>query len=127
MRLLTNLTQGDLVRENDFHQRFNFAYEVIGAGSPTVVLETGVDAESSAWGPVAASIARSNAVFRYDRAGRDESDRGHGNRDALTMVDEPNALLEATQTKGLYLLVGHSFGSLLLRLFANAKIPTALS
>lgn len=98
-----------------------FAYEVMGKGSPTVVLETGIGAESSEWGPVAATIARSNAVFRYDRAGRGESDRGQGNRDALTMVEELNALLEATQTKGPYLLVGHSFGGLLMRLFASAK------
>ena len=99
-----------------------FAYEVTGTGSPTVVLETGVGAESSEWGPVAASITRSRAVFRYDRAGRGESDPGQGNRDALTMVDELSALLEATQTKGPYLLVGHSFGGLLMRLFANARI-----
>jgi len=98
-----------------------FAYEIMGTGSPTVVLETGVGAESSEWGPVAASIARSKAVFRYDRAGRGESDPGQGNRDALTMVDELSALLEATQTKGPYLLVGHSFGGLLMRLFANAR------
>ena len=39
----------------------------------------------------------------------------------MTMVDELNALLEATQTKGPYLLVGHSFGGLLMRLFASAK------
>ena len=99
-----------------------FAYEIMGTGSPTVVLETGVGAESSEWGPVAASIARSKAVFRYDRAGRGESGPGQGNRDALTMVDELGALLEATQTKGPYLLVGHSFGGLLMRLFANARI-----
>ena len=99
-----------------------FAYEVMGTGSPTVVLETGLGSESSEWGPVAATIARSKAVFRYDRAGRGESDPGQGNRDALTMVDELSALLEATQTKGPYLLVGHSFGGLLIRLFANARI-----
>jgi pimeloyl-ACP methyl ester carboxylesterase len=37
------------------------------------------------------------------------------------MVDELNALLEATQTKGPYFLVGHSFGGLLMRLIASAK------
>ena len=93
----------------------------MGTGSPTVVLETGIGAESSEWGPVAAAIARSRAVFRYDRAGRGESDPGQGNRDALNMVGELNALLEATQTKGPYLLVGHSFGALLMRLFASAE------
>ena len=87
-----------------------FAYEVVGTGSPTVVLETGIGAESSEWSPVAVTIARSKAVFRYDRAGRGESDPAQGNRDALSMVDELNALLEATETKGPYLLVGHSFG-----------------
>ena len=39
-----------------------FAYEVIGAGSPTVVLETEIGAESSEWGPVASTFARSNAA-----------------------------------------------------------------
>ena len=98
-----------------------FANEIIGTGSPTIVLETGIGAESSEWGPVATAIARSRAVFRYDRAGRGESDPGQGSRDGLTMVGQLNALLEATQTKGPYLLVGHSFGGLLMRLFANAK------
>jgi pimeloyl-ACP methyl ester carboxylesterase len=98
-----------------------FAYEIMGTGSPTVVLETGLGAESSEWGPVASIIARSNAVFRYDRPGRGESDPGQGNRDALTMVDELNALLEATKTKGPYLLVGQSFGGLLMRFFASVK------
>ena len=98
-----------------------FAYEVIGARSPTVVLETGIGAESSEWAPIASTTARSNAVFRYDRAGRGESELGQGNRDALIMVDELNALLAATQTKGPYLLVGHSFGGLLMRLFASAN------
>jgi pimeloyl-ACP methyl ester carboxylesterase len=93
----------------------------MGTGSPTVVLETGIGAESSEWGPVASKIARSTAVFRYDRAGRGESDPVQANRDALTMVDELNALLEATRTRGPYLLVGHSFGGLLMRLFASAK------
>jgi pimeloyl-ACP methyl ester carboxylesterase len=98
-----------------------FAYEVIGTGSPTIVLETGIGAESSEWQLVATALARSRAVFGYDRAGRGESDPGQGDRDALTMVGELNALLEATQTKGPYLLVGHSFGGLLMRLFAAAK------
>jgi len=98
-----------------------FAFEVMGTGYPTVVLETGIGAESSEWGPVATAIARSRAVFQYDRAGRGESEPGQGNRDSLTMVDELNALLEATQTKGPYLLVGHSFGGLLMRLLANAR------
>jgi hypothetical protein len=40
----------------------------MGTGSPTVVLETGIGVDSSEWGPVASIIARSNAVFRYDRA-----------------------------------------------------------
>jgi pimeloyl-ACP methyl ester carboxylesterase len=77
-----------------------FAYEVIGTGSPTVVLETGVGAESSEWGPVAPIIARSDAVFRYDRAGRGESDPGQGNHDALTIADELNALLPFDEERG---------------------------
>ena len=98
-----------------------FAYEVVGAGSPTVVLETEIGAESGEWAQSPTPSRDQKLVFRYDRAGRGESDPGQGNRDALTMVGELNALLEATQTKGPYLLVGHSFGGLLMRLFANAR------
>lgn len=104
-----------------FINRLQFAYEIEGTGSPTVVLETGIGAESNEWGSVATTIARSNTVFRYDRAGRGDSDPGQGKRDAQTMVDELNALLEATKARGPYLLVGHSFGGLLMRLFANAR------
>jgi pimeloyl-ACP methyl ester carboxylesterase len=87
-----------------------FAYEVMGTGIPTVVLETGIGAESSEWGQSHPSSRDQMPCFDTTGQVGGESTPGQGNLDALTMVDELNALLEATRTEGPYLLVGHSFG-----------------
>jgi pimeloyl-ACP methyl ester carboxylesterase len=90
-----------------------------GKGSPTVVLETGLGAESEAWSEVYQAIARTTRVLRYDRAGRGSSDPAPGRRDALEMVSDLRRLLQVTGIVGPYILVGHSFGGLLMRLFAH--------
>ncbi|WP_322044842.1 alpha/beta hydrolase [Paraburkholderia sp. J67] len=90
-----------------------------GSGSPTVVLETGLGAQSAQWQAVQAAIEPHFRVFRYDRAGRGASDPAHGARDATTMVDELAQLLHNAQLPAPWLLVGHSFGGLLMRLFAQ--------
>ncbi|WP_322101946.1 alpha/beta hydrolase [Paraburkholderia sp. J41] len=95
------------------------AYLASGAGSPSVVLETGLGAQSADWQPVQAALERTCRVFRYDRAGRGESDPVQGPRDATQIVDELHALLQAARVPAPYLLVGHSFGGLLARLFAQ--------
>jgi pimeloyl-ACP methyl ester carboxylesterase len=89
-----------------------------GAGSPTVVLETGLGAESSEWASVQQSVSVAR-VLRYDRANRASSDAVPGIRTAIDMVEDLDHLLRATRVETPYLLVGHSFGGLLLRLYAH--------
>jgi pimeloyl-ACP methyl ester carboxylesterase len=86
-------------------------------GGPTVVLETGLGGMSSAWGWVQPEVARFARVVSYDRAGLGWSEAdpepGSGVRAARRLHD---MLLEAG-IDGPYLLVGHSMGGLLVRVF----------
>jgi pimeloyl-ACP methyl ester carboxylesterase len=95
------------------------AFAQSGDGTPTVVLETGLGAESAEWQAVQSGIEDSNRVFRYDRAGRGASDRAPVPRSASQMIDDLRNLLRVVGVPGPYLLVGHSFGGLLMRLFAH--------
>ena len=90
-----------------------------GRGLPTVLLETGLGAESADWEEVQRGVERFAQVCRYDRAGRGASDPAPGPRDALAMVEELRALLRGAAIPGPYVLVGHSFGGLLMRLYAH--------
>jgi pimeloyl-ACP methyl ester carboxylesterase len=90
-----------------------------GAGSPAVILETGLGAESDEWAMVQRATSALAGVVRYDRANRGASDRVAGPRTALDMIEDLRALLRASQIEGPYILVGHSFGGLLVRLYAH--------
>jgi pimeloyl-ACP methyl ester carboxylesterase len=90
-----------------------------GAGFPAVVLETGLGAESDEWAIVQRETCAVACTMRYDRANRGASDRAAGPRTALDMIEDLRALLRASQIEGPYLLVGHSFGGLLVRLYAH--------
>ncbi|GAB4227203.1 MAG: alpha/beta hydrolase [Acidobacteriota bacterium] len=92
---------------------------VAGSGRPVVVLESGLGEDSGLWQRVLPLIARDTTVVAYDRAGLGRSpDRG-APRDGATMVDELRALLRAAELPPPYVLVGHSFGGLLVRIFAG--------
>ena len=89
-----------------------------GHGSPTVVFESGWPGGSSSWASVAPTIALQTRVCAYDRAGTGASDPGPSPRSPLRMVRELHVLLTRAHLPGPYVLVGHSFGGLLVRLFA---------
>jgi pimeloyl-ACP methyl ester carboxylesterase len=96
-------------------------YECRGHGTPTVVLDAGSPDTSSAWRYVQPEIARRTRVCAYDRAGLGRSaPPPPGKRTPLTQVHELHALLAAARVSGPYVVVGHSWGGFLARLFAWA-------
>jgi len=90
-----------------------------GEGSPVVVLETGLGVDSDSWKYVQDQISRDTRVIRYDRAGRGNSDPAPFPRSALDMVNDLHQLLIAAQIPSPYILVGQSFGGLLVRLYTG--------
>lgn len=88
-------------------------------GVPVVILEAGHGAWSSCWQKVMPEIARHTRVCARDRAGYGWSDPDPRPLTASGMVDDLRALLDAAGEPGPYLLVGHSMGSSVARLFAS--------
>ncbi len=92
-----------------------------GTGSPVVVLESGIAASSLSWALVQPRIAEFAHVCSYDRAGLGWSGPCSMPRTTEQMSTELEKLLEAAQLRGPYILVGHSFGGLLIRAYAHRK------
>jgi pimeloyl-ACP methyl ester carboxylesterase len=93
-----------------------------GAGSPTVILEHGHQANSLDWYLVQPEIARFTRVCSYDRGGCGWSDPSPAARVPSQTAEELHRLLEAAQEKPPYIVIGHSFGSFGAVMFAH-KYP----
>jgi len=91
----------------------------MGAGSPTVILDHVGAGNSAQWGLVQPEIAKMTRVCAYDRAGFGWSDPGPAPRDAQQNVQELHALLANAHIAPPYVLVGHSFGGDVARLYVD--------
>lgn len=90
-----------------------------GGGRPTVVLETGALAMSALWDWVQPPVAVHARVCSYDRAGLGWSEPGPEPRDAIRISTELYTLLRDAGEAPPYVLVGHSFGGLLVRVYTD--------
>ena len=90
-----------------------------GSGSPTVVLEAGLGDVSAVWEKVRPAVTEITRVCSYDRAGQGNSDPAPTPRTCRDMVDDLHALLTQAKIPPPYLLVGHSFGGMIVRLYAS--------
>lgn len=94
-----------------------------GAGNPTIVLESGLDLGGSAsWSNIYPELTHTSRVCSYDRAGIMWSQSRHTPRDAVTIADELHALLAAAKEAPPYVMVGHSLGGPLIRVF-DGRFP----
>lgn len=95
-----------------------------GTGAPTVVFESGLDtAGALAWALVQPQVATLTRACSYDRAGYMWSGVRAGPRDGLTIARELRALLAQAPEAGPFVLVGHSLGGALVRIFAATAAP----
>ena len=102
-------------------QRLHVLCKGSGAG-PTVLIEAGLSqwSASSTYGRAQDAIAASGArVCVYDRAGLGWSDVVPDGRTHNGMVEDLHKLLAAMKVPPPYVLVGHSMGGLLVRLYAK--------
>lgn len=94
-----------------------------GEGRPLVLLESGIAASSVSWAIVQPEIAKFTRVCAYDRAGLAWSDPPSCARSFSRIVDELAAVLTHLGAGERVVLVGHSFGSFVVRACA-ARHPS---
>ena len=92
-----------------------------GEGSPTVLLETGGDnIEEWTGSGIVDELADRTRVCTYDRAGTGTSDPApNKRRDADDAVTDAHALLEAAHVDGPLVLLGRSFGGMIVTHYAD--------
>jgi pimeloyl-ACP methyl ester carboxylesterase len=87
-----------------------------------VVLESGIAASSANWVGIQAALSKFTTVCSYDRAGFGWSDASKLPRTPQQLALELHELLTRARLGGPFILVGHSFGGLIVRAFA-AQYP----
>lgn len=93
--------------------------QVAGTGTPAVILEAGLCAFSSVWGWIHPEVAKFTQVISYDRAGLGWSEPDDTPFSALHVARQLHDLLQASGVKSPCVIVGHSMGGLLVRMFAD--------
>ena len=97
--------------------------DIKGKGSPAVVMIAGSQAFSFDWSLVMPGISGITQVCTYDRPALAWSDPGPMPRTFDQDIYELHTLLQKSGVKPPYILVGHSLGGIIARLFEK-KYPT---
>jgi len=103
---------------------YELAYECLGEGEPTVILEAGLGAAgTSEFIGFINRVADTTRVCTYDRAGTGSSDdRPAGEHvTAALMAEELRRLLDVLEIHPPVVLVGHSYGGMPVRAFEGAS------
>ncbi len=92
-----------------------------GAGGPAVILESGIGSGWETWSSVVAGLTPFSTVCVYDRSGYGWSESGprSDRATAARITDEFHSLLVNASMPGPYILIAHSFGAYIARLYAD--------
>jgi pimeloyl-ACP methyl ester carboxylesterase len=112
---------GKLVDVGGWHLHINCTGPA-QASQPTIILEAGAGGFSVEWSLVQPRVASFARVCSYDRAGDGWSDLGPHPRTMQQTVFELHTLLETAGVRPPYVLVGSSYGGVLVRIYA-ARYP----
>lgn len=93
--------------------------DCLGEGSPTVIMDAGNGEDSLDWSLVQPEVAKFARVCAYDRPGYGWSDLSPLPREPESNVKELHTLLNNAGIQGPYVLVAHSYGGLVTRLYAH--------
>jgi pimeloyl-ACP methyl ester carboxylesterase len=95
------------------------SYVTAGTGQSTVVFESGMGQGKEVWASVFRVVSKVARVVAYDRAGYGQSEASALARDGVQIVQELRAMLQAENLPAPYILVGHSLGGTVVKLFAQ--------
>ncbi len=90
-----------------------------GAGSPVVILEAGLGDALDDWDPVWPSLAQFTTVVAYSRSGLGKSEPGRQPHTARNAATELHNLLAKLTLRPPFVLVGRSYGGLLMRMYTS--------
>jgi pimeloyl-ACP methyl ester carboxylesterase len=88
-----------------------------GEGSPTIVVESGTGTWSLMWFHLLPELAERSRTCLYDRAGYGWSEASGQPHTASNSADDLRAVLTQADIAPPYVLVGHSYGGWVVRLF----------
>lgn len=119
----TSLAQAQDTRmvDVDGHQMhaLTIGLENADSGSPVVVFEAGGGQSLTTWDSVFEDVAEFAAAVAYDRAGLGGSEPDGQLQTPRHVAENLHALLEEVGAEPPYVLVGHSFGGLVIRMFTG--------
>lgn len=90
-----------------------------GSGGPALIFETGLADSLDSWLPMAHTMSEFTTTIAYSRAGFGRSDAGSSDHSVAHEVRDLHALLHALPIKPPYILVAHSYGGIISRLYAS--------
>ena len=91
----------------------------VGNDGPSAVFEAGIAATSLNWTLVQEVLASDARTFSYDRAGLGWSRPSRGVRSLARMTEDLRALTQRLAVPRPFVLVGHSFGTFIVRVYAH--------
>jgi len=95
-----------------------------GSGTPTVIFEAGLGDSTKAWGLVQPEISKHTRACSYDRAGLGFSDPARVSGTAANAAKDLAQLLRSANLSPPYILVGHSYGALVAKLFTFGNLKS---
>lgn len=98
---------------------YQLHFQVMGKGEKTIVIEPGTGSWSLHWLTFQKALSKEFRVVTYDRAGYGWSEASPFARTAVNMSDELKLGLSELGIDGPYILLGHSYGGLVMRAFAR--------
>lgn len=90
-----------------------------GSGAPAIVLVAGLGDGLDSWTKIFPGTSKLSATISYSRAGFGHSDPGPSDHSARQEVMELHTLLSRLRLPPPYVLVGHSYGGILVRLYTS--------
>lgn len=97
-----------------------------GSGDKSIVFESGLGDGYNSWDPIINDVSGFAQTVTYNRAGYDPSPEMAEDRSLDNAVEELRELLDQKGIKAPHILVGHSYGGLIMYYFAR-KYPAEVS